>query len=237
MWEQERFLENEAQKLGFTLTKEMQRQFSDYAEFLVAYNQNVNLTAIVEPKEIAVKHFLDSLLLLLAINPTTGAALIDVGSGAGFPGVPIKIVRPDISLTLLDGLKKRVTFLELLSKKLALPYGAVHIRAEEAGRDEAFRGRFALATARAVAPLSVLCEYCLPLLALGGSFAALKAKGASEEIEAAQGALNELGAEIEAVRKYTLPDESERAIILVRKISQTPTEYPRPAAKMAKKPL
>lgn len=222
---------------GITLTDRELELFEKYADFLVEYNAKVNLTAITQPQEIAEKHFLDSLLLLAAVQPEKGARIIDVGTGAGFPGVPVKIVRPDMQLTLLDSLNKRLVFLGQLAQKLGLEWQEVHARAEEAGRQNVYRENFDIATARAVAPLSVLCEYCLPFVRIGGIFIALKSRGAQTEIGDANRAISLLGGKLREVRTYTLPQQGERSLIIVEKISQTSSKYPRPSAKMAKSPL
>ena len=152
---------------GFELTARQLEQFDQYAQFLVEYNEKVNLTAITDPEGIEVKHFLDSLMLLKAVELPEGASVIDVGTGAGFPSVPAKIVRDDLRLTLLDGLNKRIVFLGELSRRLGQENTALHARAEEAARGE-LREQFDLATARAVADLRVLAEYCLPFVKVGG---------------------------------------------------------------------
>ena len=222
---------------GIPLEGAVLQQFAAYAEFLVEYNQKVNLTAITEPWEIAVKHFWDSLLLLKAVSPGQGAKLADVGTGAGFPGVPLKLARPDLQLTLLDSLNKRVVFLQQLAEKLDFSAEMVHMRAEEAGRAPHFREQFDLVTARAVAALPLLCEYCLPLVRVGGQFVAMKARSVQEELKASEKALKLLGGEIEDVHALTLPEGEERVLVVVKKISQCPPKYPRPTAQMAKRPL
>lgn len=226
-----------AREYGVRLTPEMLERLDRYAVFLADWNGRVNLTAITEPREIAVKHFLDSLLLLDACPPGEGAKLADVGAGAGFPSVPVKIARPDLRLTLLDSLGKRTAFLEALSRELGQDNRVVHIRAEEAGRDPAFREGFDLVTARAVAPLPLLCEYCLPLVRPGGTFAALKGPSAAEELREARRAVSLLGGTESGVREYTLPDGGQRSIILLTKRSQTPAKYPRNHGQMKKSPL
>lgn len=222
---------------GIELDGEMLGRFSTYADFLVEYNERVNLTAITDPDGIAAKHFLDSLLLLRAVEIPQGARFIDIGSGAGFPGVPVKIVRGDISLTLLDSLQKRVLFLQALSGRLTLDFDALHQRAEEGARGPALREQFDVAASRAVAALPALCEYCLPFVKPGGVFAALKSRGAPEEAEMARHAISELGGRLEGIKNYHLPDSSERSILIVKKISHTPSKYPRVSAKIAKNPL
>ncbi len=225
------------EKAGFSLSGEVLSQLDSYARLLVEWNGKMNLTAITEPDGIAVRHFLDSLLLLSAAKPKEGAAFIDVGTGAGFPGIPCKLVRQDLRLTLLDSLQKRIGFLEAALSALGIEASCVHARAEEAGRTPAFRESFDLASARAVARLRELCEYCLPFVRVGGLFAAMKGGDCGEELSETESAVQLLGGSVEDVKKYLLPDGSKRAIILIRKISQTPTKYPRPFAKMKKHPL
>lgn len=230
-------LKDWAAAYGLSLEPPVLEKLDEYAEFLAAYNEKVNLTAITDPEEIARKHFLDSLLLAAAEPLAPGARLADVGTGAGFPGVPLKLLRPDLSLTLLDSLRKRIVFLQELSQRLNLSYETLHLRAEDAGRQPALREQFDVVTARAVASLPVLCEYCLPLAKVGGVFAALKSRGVEEELEAAGRAVSLLGGKLVGVRRFQLPIEGERAIVIIKKISQTPPKYPRPSAKMAKSPL
>lgn len=231
------YLHGLAEAEGFVLTEEMLDSFDHYAGLLVEWNEKINLTAITQPDEIAVKHFLDSLLLLRCVELPEGASLIDVGTGAGFPSLPCGIVRQDLRITLLDSLQKRITFLRELTGALHIPADCIHARAEEGGQDPALREQFDLATARAVARLRELAEYCLPFVRVGGTFAALKGYEIEEELEEARKAICLLGGEVAEVRKFVLPDESRRAIVLIRKISQTPTKYPRNSAKMKKQPL
>lgn len=226
-----------AAREGFSLTPGQTQQFARYAELLEEWNQKMNLTAIRAPEEVAVKHFIDSLLLLRALPLGGAQRVIDVGTGAGFPGVPLLIARPGIALTLLDSLQKRLRFLEEACAQLGLHAKTVHARAEEAGRNPALRGQFDLATARAVAPLPVLCEYCLPFVKQGGFFAALKGPGAREELEAANRAVRLLGARLAEVREDSLPDGSGRTLLFFEKCGPTPAKYPRHGAKIAKDPL
>ena len=226
-----------AQRYNISLSEEMLAQFAEYEHFLLEYNEKVNLTAIIDHESVLQKHFLDSILPLNAYGIPQSAGVIDVGTGAGFPGVPIKIVRPDIKLTLLDSLQKRVTFLEQLSERLGIESTAVHARAEEAAHKPECREQYDIAFSRAVAALPVLCEYTLGYVKPGGVLLALKGKSAGDEAERAQHAIAELGAELEAVKNYRLPDGDERSILVIRKISQISGKYPRKAAKITKTPL
>ena len=233
-----RMLAEYAAALGLPLGEAELERFDRYAELLVEWNERMNLTAIIEPGEIVVKHFVDSLTLLRAFTPPVGATLVDVGTGAGFPSVPVKIVRPDLRVTLLDSLNKRLVFLRELSGALGQEENVcVHARAEEAGRQPGHREQYAFATARAVAHLRELSEYCLPLVRVGGMFAALKGGDVDMELEESRRAVELLGGKIDRIERLVLPDGSRRTIICVKKISQTSTKYPRPHAKMAKNPL
>lgn len=222
---------------GLPYSDSLCEKLDQYAEILVDWNQRMNLTAITDPSGIVVKHFADSLLLLKAAEIAEGASLIDVGTGAGFPSVPVKLCRPDIRLTLLDSLNKRIVFLQELTKSLGIEAICQHARAEEAGKQPGFREKYDLATARAVSNLRDLSEYCLPFVKIGGCFAALKGYDVEEELNEAAFAIRQMGGEIEAVKKYDLGEEARRAIVLIRKVRPTPAKYPRPAAKMKKSPL
>jgi len=215
-------------------------RFDEYASFLVEYNEKVNLTAITEPEDIVIKHFTDSMSLLPVIKPEKNAKIADVGAGAGFPSVPVLIARPDLKITMIDSSNKRVTFLNLLIEKLGLTQSgseAVHMRAEEAGNSPKYRERFDFAVARAVANLRELSEYCIPLVKVGGVFASMKGAEIEEELTGAKNAIGTLGGKVEKVEKFTLPNGDGRSIVVTKKISQTQTKYPRPSAKIAKKPL
>jgi len=231
------FLIEEASRMGLTVTAEMAARFDRYAALLVSWNEKINLTAITDPKEICTKHFVDSLLLINAVALPENGTAIDVGCGAGFPSVPCAIANDRVEWTLLDSLQKRVNFLQLVCTELSLAAAPVHFRAEDAGKLPEFRESYDLATARAVANLRDLSEYCLPMVKVGGVFAALKGYEIGEELETAKNAIKTLGGEVEAVKKYELPDGSRRAIVRIRKVSATPAQYPRTAAKMKKKPL
>lgn len=206
-----------------------------YADFLVVYNQKVNLTAITSAEGVEDRHFVDS--LLFAAQPEVRGRLVDVGTGAGFPGVVAKIYKPDLQLTLMEPTGKRVEFLKALCAKLGLEgVDFAKERAEEAARKQ-WREQYDVASARAVAALPALCEYCLPLVRVGGVFVAMKGPDADTERGAAASALQKLGGAYSETRAFTLPDGSERRLILCKKISQTPTAYPRNGGKIAKKPL
>ena len=205
-----------------------------YADFLVEYNKNVNLTAITAPREILVKHFIDSVAPLNFLNIPNGASIIDVGTGAGFPSVPMKIFRPDLKLTLLDSLDKRITFLKLLCDKLEIDAEFIHGRAENISKTTEYREKFDFACARAVANLSTLSEYCLPFVKVGGSFISLK--GPNENIETASSAIELLGGELSEVNDYEIDGEG-RCLVIIKKVSQTPPKYPRNSAQIKKKPL
>ncbi len=226
-----------AQSVGVTLDDTALERFDLYAKRLVETNKTLNLTAITAPEEIVYKHFADCLCLLREAELPQNAKVIDVGTGAGFPGLVLLIARPDLRMTLLDSTQKRLTFVKETAEVLGLAPDVVHLRAEEAGRSPTFRERFDLATARAVANLNVLSEYCLPLLKVGGVFAAMKGAKAADEMQSAQGAIRLLGGAPLLSREYTLPLCGERTVLCVKKISQTPTKYPRPSAQIAKRPL
>lgn len=210
-------------------------RLTKYAEMLCEWNEKINLTAITEPKEIAVKHFLDCIMMFKYADIPLGASVIDVGTGAGFPGVVMKIVRPDIKLTLLDSLAKRINFLDELCKALEIEVTTVHSRAEDI--PTGFRESFDIATARAVANMRVLSEYCMPYVKVGGSFIALKGAAARQELTDAKAAIKTLGGSVESINEFSLDGAGDRGIINVKKISQTPTKYPRNSAKISKQPL
>ncbi len=224
-----------AAEIGVALDDQAAQRFDLYAEKLTEVNQYMNLTAITEPDEIVVKHFLDSLELLRFADIAQGAKLIDVGTGAGFPGIPLLIARQDIQLTLLDSLQKRLGFLDTVLEICDLRASLVHMRAEDGGQDECLRETFDIATARAVAPLNILAEYTLPFVKVGGCLWALK--GTGEDIAACASAIKTLGGELAQCTEYELPGGDKRMIVCVKKISQTPTQYPRKPKKITAKPL
>ena len=227
----------ESKNLGIKVTAEQAAKFQKYMELLVEWNEKLNLTAITEPEEILEKHFLDSLTTLLACKFKDGGKVLDVGTGAGFPGVPIKIMRPDLQVTLLDGSSKRLNFLGELCSELGVECRRVHKRAEEAGLDKAMRENFDIVTARAVAQLRILCEYCLPLVKMKGYFIAMKGPGANEELFEARNALDILGGDKVDIKQVQLPNAGERNLIVVRKLSFTPKGYPRHGGTITKHSL
>lgn len=207
-------------------------KFSVYCGMLQEWNQRMNLTAITDDEGVAVKHFLDSLLPLTMWQPPEGAALIDVGTGAGFPGVPMKLLRPDLSLTLLDSLQKRLNFLDALCGELGVKAALVHARAEDAGRSPHHRERYDVATSRAVAGMGILAEYCLPLLRVGGVLLALKGSSGKEEAREGGEAIALCGGRVQEVKEYTLPGGDKRTLVVVEKVSATPKKYPRRAGQL-----
>lgn len=228
---------------GVEVTPVLMERLGIYARLLVEWNEKMNLTAITDPVGIAVKHFADS-LTVAPLLPTGDFSLIDVGTGAGFPGVPLALLRADCRLTLLDSLNKRLVFLETVCRELDLPVELVHARAEEGGRRPERREQYDVAVARAVAALPVLCEYCLPFVKVGGRFLALKGPDADREQEAAARAVTTLGGRVVGVDSLQLPaapeqgvEPMERRLIRIDKVRPTPPAYPRPSAKIAKRPL
>lgn len=228
-------LEAKCAALGIALTGPMLDALDQYAEILVEYNQKVNLTAITDPEGIEDKHFADS--LLLANLPETAGKLVDVGTGAGFPGVVAKIFKPELQLTLMEPTGKRMEFLKYVCAQLGLSgVEFAKERAEEAAR-KVWREQFDVATARGVAALPMLSEYCLPLVKVGGVFLAMKGPGAAEELAESGAALKKLGGKGSGVAEFHLPGGDVRNIIRIKKISQTPPVYPRNGGKIAKSPL
>ena len=225
-------------EFGITLDDTAKKRLNLYGNLLLSWNEKMNLTAITEPEEVLFKHFYDCILFFKNVKVEIGARVIDVGTGAGFPGMVLKIVRPDINLTLLDSLNKRLVFLGEVVKELGLEeVELVHLRAEEGGKNPKYRERFDVACARAVAALPTLLEYCLPFVKKGGMFVAMKGPSANEEAKQSYTALKTLGGEKPAIICETLTGEEQRSFIIVKKISQTPPKYPRISAKIAKQPL
>ena len=230
-------LYSECKSIGVELDDTALERFETYYKMLIDYNQRMNLTAITEEKDVIVKHFCDSLFLLTKYDLKNGAKVIDVGTGAGFPGIPLLIARPDVKLTLLDGLNKRLVFLQDVLDELGLQAEIVHSRAEDGGNDKKYREKFDVATSRAVARLNVLCEYCLPYVRKDGVFLAMKGPAAAEELSEAQNALKILGGKVIKNEEYTLSDKSTRSIIVTQKVAHTHPAYPRHNSKIKKQPL
>lgn len=222
---------------GVALTREQEERFDSYCRLLLEWNEKMNLTAIREPEGVLIKHFIDSLALLKYAELPQGAVVIDVGTGAGFPGIPLKIARPDLKLTLLDSLNKRLVFLQEVSQALGIEAKLIHSRAEEGGKLPGLRQRFDVAVSRAVASLNLLAEYCLPFVKTGGVFLAAKGPEIEEELSQGEKAIRLLGGNVEKVERYALPDESRRTLVVIRKERPTPAQYPRHGSKIAKKPL
>ena len=220
------------------LSEEQLNQLQRYFELLVSWNEKINLTAITEPNEVAVKHFADSLSVFNYVDFPKGASVIDVGTGAGFPGLVLKIARPDIKLTLLDSLNKRLKFLNEVLNTLGLEAELVHARAEEGGHNIDLRECYDFAVSRAVARLNVLCEYCLPYVRLSGKFIAFKGGEADEEIKSASNAIQVLGGKKTDVYGFELPENSgSRTLVVIEKVQPTPDKYPRQNGKIKAKPL
>lgn len=232
-----KLLKNGAAALEITLNEKQLEQFDKYAELLVYWNERINLTAITDPEGIVKKHFIDSLALLKYCDIKAGAKIIDVGTGAGFPGLAIKIARPDIDITLLDSTQKKLNVIEDILKNIDLDANILHARAEEAGLDPAFREQYDFATARAVSNLRDLTEYCLPFVTIGGSFISMKGADAKQELDCAEHAIAILGGKVLKFDEYELDGCGERAIINISKVSKTPDKYPRPKGKIQKQPL
>ena len=225
------------QEFGLMLDDTAINRLNIYGNLLVEWNEKMNLTAITEPEEVLYKHFYDCLMFFKNVDVPQNAKLIDVGTGAGFPGLVLKIARPDIELTLMDGLNKRLTFLNAVLGELKLEAKTVHMRAEDGGKNKDYREKYDIACARAVANLPVLCEYCIPFVKVGGQFVAMKGSAAKEELESASNAYKILGCEKPTIICENLRENEARAFIISKKISQTPPKYPRMGGKIAKSAL
>ncbi len=226
-------------ELGFSLSNEQVANFARFMRELLIWNSKFNLTAITDKKDILIKHFYDSALGLKAWHWTGRENVLDLGSGAGFPGIPLKILSPSIKLVLADSLQKRVGFLQHIIETLHLKQvEAIHGRAEELGQNKFFREKYDIVVSRAVARLSVLAEYCLPFVKQGGSFLAYKGAEGIEESMLAESAINELGGKLIKIESFVLPEElSKRTIVIIQKTKPTPSIYPRRPGIPAKKPL
>ncbi|MDY4082380.1 MAG: 16S rRNA (guanine(527)-N(7))-methyltransferase RsmG [Candidatus Metalachnospira sp.] len=234
----EELLCESCRKIGVELNQAQLKQFTTYKDMLIEWNEKMNLTAITDDREIILKHFVDCLALCSGAD-MSGKKIIDVGTGAGFPGVPVKIACPDIDITLLDSLNKRITFLNELTKALGLEKtDCVHMRAEDGGNDKGLRESFDMCISRAVANLAVLCEYCLPFVRVGGMFISMKGPDVSQEISEAEKAIKVLGGEISEIKKVSIPEtDINHSLIIIKKIRSTPSKYPRKAGKVKKEPI
>ncbi len=233
----ETLLKEGSKEYGISLDNFQTENFLRYKEILMEWNEKINLTAIENERDIIIKHFIDSISIIPYIDNKV-SRLIDIGTGGGFPGIPLKIAFKNLKVTLLDSLEKRISFLNEVIKLIGLQdINTVHGRAEDYGNNREYRGKFDVSVARAVASLPVLLEYCLPFVKTGGMFIAMKGSS-TEEIEGSGKALGVLGGEIEKVHTIVLPfSDAKRNIIVVRKLRQTPTKYPRKAGKPSREPL
>lgn len=220
-------------KADITIDLNQADKFLRLYKFMVEYNKNVNLTSITEYEDVVVKHFIDSTLPLSLVDISENTSFIDIGSGAGYPALPLIILRPDLKATLCDSLEKRCVYLKKACSEIKVRAEIIHARAEELARKH--REKFDYAFARAVANLPVLTELCLPFVKVGGKFIALKS--VNENAAFAENAVKTLGGEIELVKDYKLPNGDDRRLVIVKKISQTPTKYPRSYTNIQKKPL
>lgn len=234
--EKQEFIEEMA-KYDLKLNVEQTEQFFKYMDLLLEWNEKMNLTAITEPKEVILKHFVDSLTISKYIDENS--KVIDVGTGAGFPGIPLKIAKPFTDITLLDSLNKRLNFLNEVINQLNLKkIQTQHYRVEEAGQNKQFREMFDIATSRAVANLRVLSEYMLPLVKVGGKCIAMKGSEIEQELEESEKAISILGGKIESVEKLVLPGtDMNRNIVIIEKIKPTPQKYPRKPGTPSKEPI
>lgn len=231
--------EKDLDALGVTLTKEQIDQFLKYYELLVEWNGFMNLTAITDYDEVMKKHFVDSLSLIKTYDMSKKVKVIDVGTGAGFPGLALKIAYPNLQVTLLDSLNKRINFLNEVILQLGLTgVETVHGRAEDFAKPDKLRGKFDLCVSRAVANLSTLSEYCLPFVKVGGEFISYKSEKINEEMAVAQKAINILGGKFDRSEEFTLPDSDiYRNLVVIKKVKETPKKYPRKAGLPAKEPI
>ena len=233
------YLKNLSQKVGVSLSDEQLQQFIKYYELLVEWNQVMNLTAITEYKEVVLKHFVDSIALVQTYDLTKSFSVIDVGTGAGFPGIPLKIAFPQLKVTLLDSLNKRVQFLNHVTEQLGLKdIAAIHGRAEDFAKQKEHREQYDLCVSRAVANLASLSEYCIPYVKVGGVFISYKSGNREEEVNQAQKAIKVLGGRLKNKKEFQLPDSDiSRSFILIEKVAPTIKKYPRKAGLPTKEPI
>lgn len=223
--------------LGLELNDEQIKNFYDFMNILIEKNKVMNLTGITEPKEVILKHFIDSLTILKYINKSD--TVIDVGTGAGFPGLPLRISDTSLKMTLLDSLNKRINFLNEVIEHTSLDkINTIHGRAEDFGKNVEYREKYDIATSRAVAPTNILLEYLMPFIKVGGKCICMKGGNCDEEIENAKNAIKILGGKIEKIEKFNLPNsDNNRTILVIKKVKKTDKQYPRNAGIPTKKPL
>jgi 16S rRNA (guanine527-N7)-methyltransferase len=219
------------------ITEKKQNQFYDYMNMLIEWNKKINLTAITEPNQIILKHFVDSMTILNEINDNS--KIIDVGTGAGFPGIPLKIINDKLEIVLLDSLNKRINFLNEVIQKLKLEnINSIHFRVEEVGQNMKYREKFDVATSRAVASLNILVEYMLPLIKVGGICICMKGSEIEPEVQDSKKAIGILGGKIEKIKSFNLANtDIKRNIVIIKKIKETPKKYPRKAGMPSKEPI
>ena len=223
---------------GITLDDDKIKKLNLYGNLLIEWNEKINLTAITEPEDVLIKHFYDCILFFKNVEVPQGAKIIDVGTGAGFPGLVLKIVRPDLKVTLLDSLNKRINFLKDVIEKCGLSdIEAIHSRAEEGGKNQKYREQYDIACARAVAAMPTLLEYCTPFVKPNGLFVAMKGPSAVDEVAASSNAINLLKMAKPQIICETLPNNDPRSFVISKKISQTPPKYPRNSGNISKQPL
>ena len=230
-------IKRQVKLLKIELSEDKIKKFYNYMNLLIEWNQKINLTSITDPKEIILKHFIDSLTINKYIKENT--KMIDVGTGAGFPGIPLKILRDDIEIILLDSLNKRIKFLDIVIEELKLnKISTIHSRAEDIGRDEKYREKFDYATSRAVANLSTLAEYLIPLVKIKGEVIAMKGAEIKEELETSKKSINVLGGKLNSVEEFCLPESNmKRSVIIIQKETKTPNKFPRKAGLPSKEPI
>lgn len=228
--------ENGLRELSFNIDNEKTEKFKLFSSLLIEWNKKMNLTAVTDPAEISIKHFLDSIAPLSVIDLKLNSKVIDVGTGAGFPGIPLKIMREDLEFTFMDSLNKRISFLNEVSDKVGFDkVEFIHSRAEDAGKNKNYREKYDYAVSRAVANLKVLCEYCIPFVKEGGYFIAFKQFEVDDEIEEARAMIGNLGGKIEDIKEIKIPQSDiKRKIIIIKKVKKTPSQFPRQPKKIKK---
>lgn len=232
-----KIIDNYSKKLNVVLSATQKNQFYDYMNLLIEWNEKINLTAIINPQEIIIKHFTDSITISRYIEKKDSVA--DIGTGAGFPGIPLKIIRPELKIELVDSLNKRINFLNIVIDKLNLnDILATHSRIEEFGRNESKRENFDIVTSRAVANLNVLSEYMLPLAKIGGRCICMKGPNVLDETNKSKNAINILGGKLSNIEEFNLPDTNiGRSIVVIDKVKNTPIKYPRKPGLPSKEPI